>query len=156
MAISELTNQNKVTCALLRRACDVFDCQNMARANKEKKVVKTRAKKARLDGLKAENPAPKPKPQTRIRLPKPYLRVPQLPRNLPDPALPTTELLDDEDVPDPEEISPPPPPPPNPTPTPGELPKPEAILQKHLFNASQVSAWYVNSKKGYVFLSLKT
>ena len=123
----------------------------MARANKEKKAVKTRAKKARLDGLTAENPAPKPKPQTRIRLPKPYLRVPQLPRNLPDPALPTdSELLDDEDVPDPEEISPPPPPPPTagdlPPPTAGNLPKSEAILQKHLFNASQVSAWYVNFK----------
>ena len=120
----------------------------MARANKEKKVVKTRAKKARLDGLKAENPAPKPKPQTRIRFPKPYLRVPQIPRNLPDPALPT-ELLSDEDVPDPEEISPPPPPLAGPSPVPapaGELPKSEAILQKHLFNASQVSAWYVNFK----------
>ena len=118
----------------------------MARANKEKKVAKSRAKKARLDGLAAENPAPKPKPQTRIRLPKPYLRVPQLPRNLPDPALPT-ELLSDEDVPDPEEISPPPPPQAGPPPAPaGELPKSEAILQKHLFNASQVSAWYVNYK----------
>ena len=94
----------------------------MARANKEKKATKERAKRTRL---KKAKPPEQPKVAVRVR-PKPYLRVPHIP-NLPDPALPNAE-----DPPPPEQ--------------PPDLPKAETIFRDHLYHQSQRSSWYVKVK----------